>query len=341
MGANIVRTSDTTAAGIYQSLKHDTIAVLYDEAEGSEDDRAVQAVINLLITASSGSKILRGGAEHNHVEFILRSCFMLSAVNLPSLKPTARSRIAILDLQPFAQGSQAPEFNVAALAENGRKMMRRIMDNWDNLNKAITIFRNGLINGLQVDSRFGDQYGTLAGMWFILTRDGLPDAGDVKDWVSHLQSMSEREKAQNVDNWRGCLDHLIETPIGLWSNKTYRSVRALLVRYYQPGPEADRLEFAGIRDQLAEIGLGIVKPNGILSRKTNFLFIPSKHAALREVFARSAWKSGAADRGVWSAALKRAPSEVRSKQGSARIGGKVSWGTMIRVSAFIEFEGQD
>ena len=71
-GDALFHSSDTTAAGIYQRLAHDTRPVALDELEPGTDPRKIANVVQLMRDASSGAMGRRGGADGVAAEFQMR-----------------------------------------------------------------------------------------------------------------------------------------------------------------------------------------------------------------------------------------------------------------------------
>ncbi len=57
----IIQTADTTAAGLWQAMRHHTLPVAIDELEAEEDNRRQNTIVKLMRMASSGALLLRGG----------------------------------------------------------------------------------------------------------------------------------------------------------------------------------------------------------------------------------------------------------------------------------------
>ena len=71
--------TDSTAAGIWQRVKHSSLPVMLDEAEAETTHERMRRLVNLARQASSGAIVLRGGADHQATSFTVRSCFLFSA----------------------------------------------------------------------------------------------------------------------------------------------------------------------------------------------------------------------------------------------------------------------
>lgn len=93
---------ETSEAGIRQSLSHDALPVVFDEAEG-EDRKAqerIQNVLNLMRSASTedGGLLVKGSAGGAAVSYQIRSCFAFASIGVSLSQQSDRSRVTVLSL---------------------------------------------------------------------------------------------------------------------------------------------------------------------------------------------------------------------------------------------------
>ena len=131
LGDWLVQSVNTTAAGIYQKIGHDSRPVALDEMEAKANSTRSKAVLELARQATSGGVMLRGGDKHQGVEFEARSAFLFSAINAPPLEPQDLSRLALLRLMKST--GDAPVIDEQRLALSGQMILRRLIDNWARL----------------------------------------------------------------------------------------------------------------------------------------------------------------------------------------------------------------
>lgn len=160
LGAGVLRTGNASSAAIRQMLKNSTIPVLFDEIEASADNRRVNEVVELARVSSSGATMHRGGADHQAHEFTLRSPFQFSSINIPPLQPQDRSRLGILELDPFEPGAVPPVLREWNLPEIGQHLQRRMIDGWERLERTQAAFAEAL-SARGHSRRACDQFGTL------------------------------------------------------------------------------------------------------------------------------------------------------------------------------------
>ena len=106
--------SNTTEAGIRQTLRNNSFPVVFDEADTDTqpEEARLQKIIDLMRQASSegSAGIIKGTQSGEAMSFRIRSCFLLAAVN-PKLKHSADiSRITIMGLNNIPHSVQKEQF---------------------------------------------------------------------------------------------------------------------------------------------------------------------------------------------------------------------------------------
>jgi hypothetical protein len=201
--------ADTTAAGIYQRVKQDSLPVAVDELEADADNRKVMAVVKLARLAASGAEMFRGGAEHEGVTFRARNAFFFSSINPPPLGPQDRSRIAQLNMRKRSKvgGSDHKLENPQAA---GRQLLRRMIDAWPRFQEVFDYWAK-VMSEAGFDGRGCDTYGVLlACAELAIGQAGLEAAGlpvsEPEQLGRMLADATAAERAEQTDNWRGCLE---------------------------------------------------------------------------------------------------------------------------------------
>lgn len=98
---------DTSEAGIRQTLRHDALPIVFDEAEG-EDKRAqerMQSILGLMRSSSSedGGVIAKGSAGGSSVSYKIRSCFAFASISVQVAQQSDRTRVTVLGLKKAEQ----------------------------------------------------------------------------------------------------------------------------------------------------------------------------------------------------------------------------------------------
>lgn len=312
LGGLLVQSVNTTAAGIYQKVQHDSAPVAVDEFESEADTRAADAVVKLARQAASGGLLLRGGSDHNGKEFQARSAFIFSAINPPPLDSQDQSRIAMLVLRPLAEITQAGDEPVLAppIPENvpdiARQLLKRMFDAWPRFNRTLRIFKTALMK-VGHTGRAGDQFGTIAAAFHVANHDHDPDPADLGWWTQMLAKETLAETANFTPNWRACLNHMLDAQPDALRQQAGK-IRSLgtAVEIYKRTRSAEDLDLA-----CPLVGVALSWPKGEETTwETARLFIPSTHPAVMKLFEGTKWAGRAGAAGVWASALRQGPPDI-------------------------------
>jgi len=314
MGGALVWTSDASEAGIRQTLGHQSVPVIVDEAEAEDDNRKLQALIKLARQASSGGKIVRGGADHQAQDFAARSCFMLSSILMPPLMGQDRSRMAILELQPLGAGAE-PAMSVEWMKTVGHVMRRRLLDGWHRWPETLAMFRT-MLKVAGHGARGADQFGTLLACADLLLHDALPSVADVNEFAPYLGADSLAETREDTPDSERCLGHLLTSTVMLAGGATPQSVAYWVQRARgELASEADE-------DRPAERALGVIGLRVHQPRSGGlYLAVATSHQGLARLFNGTHWQARSGANGVWSQSLARLAGCVPNKP--CRVSGQV------------------
>lgn len=339
MGDGLFRTGNASSAAIRQSLQNATVPVMFDEIEASEDNRRVKEVVELARIASSGDKMHRGGQDHQAHEFTLRSVFWFSSINIPPLQPQDRSRLAIIELKPFAEGAVPPDLPSFKLPLLGRRLMRRMVDGWHRLEATKRKFHEALAAAGH-ENRACDQFGTLLACADLLlhdwdTADGLPDDEEIAHWSDLCRPERLREVSQADPDHVLCLEHLLSSQVqarggdervalASWVGDAVGYAMAPLYEQEQ-AEQAGGVKGGKAAERLQEIGLKLVNARyypeernakGDLVKSSRwgaamfepdqpgFLAVANSHQGLANLFQGQVWQ------GIWQSSLARTPGAI-------------------------------
>lgn len=355
-GAGQFRTGNASAAGIRQYLKNSTLPVLFDEIEAGANNAQSNAVIELARVAASGDTMTRGAADHTAQEFTLQSCFWFSSINHPPLEPQDRSRLALLEVLPFAAGAVPPDFAAYNLADMGRRLLRRMVDGWWRLEATKRKFHLALAAAGH-DNRACDQFGTLFACADILLHDWrapgqLPTDEEVADWAAECRPERMAEITEATADHDACVIKLTTTlqqsrggdpreAIGKW----------IIDAIGDDGLYDDGQDDKGHRERLQQLGLKLVNARyhvevvgedgkavpahwGAETFKRaapGYLAVASTHQALAKIFEGSNWQGG-----VWQQSLKRIEHALPSIR--VRFGAQPLRATLVPLSAMFDDE---
>jgi hypothetical protein len=310
LGNALIKSADTTAAGIYQLLKSDALPVAVDELEGKADPRRAKAIIELARLAASGDLMLRGGEAHKGTQFNARSCFAFSSINTPPLEPQDLSRMALLRLFKLPAGSTPPLLNDRELHKAGRQLLRIMIDRWHLFPEKWQAYRKILAQAGH-DSRGQDTFGTLLACADLVTTFEEADKfklpflefePDGTYWIKHFAAKQMAEYEDAEENWRLCLNRIISTQIESWKSGGQQTMGEVLESLF-----AGKIEFNEAKALAQKAGLTLQMPTP--QRPKHGLFIPNQHPQLQQIFMGSKWQ-GELGAGVWSGALRQAPPDT-------------------------------
>lgn len=332
-GNALIKSADTTAAGIYQLLKSDALPVAVDELEGKADTRKAKAIIELARLAASGDLMLRGGESHKGTQFNARSAFSFSSILTPPLEPQDLSRMALLRLYRLEEGSVSPDLDEGKLRRTGRMIMRRMIDGWPRFNANFRAYREALAAAGH-DSRGQDQFGTLLACADLLVDSDaealkLPMAQMAETlayWTQAFKAELMVEYEDAAESWRLCLNHILSTAIEAWKGGAQQTMGEVLERLWY-----NKMDFEEARLLAQKSGLSIIKPD--TENPHHGLFIPNQHPLLYNLFKGAKWQ-GELGAGVWSGALRQAP-PGSYRVGSARVTGVKAKGTVFNLDVVL------
>ena len=332
----LIKTADTTAAGIYQLLKSDALPVAVDELEGKADTRRAKAIIELARLASSGDLMLRGGEAHSGTQFNARSCFMFSSINTPPLEPQDLSRMALLKLYRLPKGSVAPDHDEAKLARTGRMIMRQMSDGWPRFPSVWQAYRKALAEAGH-DSRGQDTFGTLLACADILIGNdadilnvpmGSNASANLSEWSELLAADKTAELEDAIENWRLCLNLILSTPIEAWRGGGQQTMGKLLEELYH-----NKIEFNDAKAIAQNAGLTLLEVSTEYPQRS--LFIPNQHPNLHRLLKDTKF-AGEPGAGIWSGSLRQAYPPGIYRVGQARVTGVKCKGTIFSISTVLE-----
>lgn len=339
--------SDTTAAGLWQTLQHSSEPLYIDEAEAAEDNRKNSAITQLARIASSSGEVRRGGSDHRSVSFTVRSSFAFLSINMPPLLSQDRSRLAMLELydRPRDVALDVPAL-LAEARRLGPRLRRRLVDEWPRYLTTLQAYRAALAT-LGHSPRAADQFGTLLAGADLVLHDGQPDGDFVAEICAQLAPSDMAETADDVADEVSCLQHLLTYQVDPFR----RGRKASLGEWIEwaaedPPPPGEEFQPAADDDGtrpatpaaanriLATFGLKVMRDvSGEGKWGLPWLAVSNQHAQLAQVFQGTHWASRSGAIGVWAQALRRLPGAMRSPR-TVRFGAASTRCTLIPCDHF-------
>ena len=292
--------SNTTEAGIRQSLGCDALPVMFDEAE-TENQRDLQRFQQILILArqasrDSGGRIVKGTAGGNAQAFHIRSSFCFSSIGVAATQRADLSRITALELFKRHGDDAAAQWDTllahwegtAANAEWCASIRNRAIELAETISANAHTFATACTRHLGAQ-RDGDQIGALLAGAFALTSARTITPEQAADWCAKQDWSSMAATESDMDE-RQCLAQLLSGLIEHEqdSRRVRRSIGELITAALSmKGHDADR----GLaRETLERHGIGI---------RRDGVDVSNSHQELKRIFADTTFA------GKWADQLKR------------------------------------
>lgn len=280
--------SSTTEAGIRQTLKRDSLPVMFDEVEG-EDQRArdrVQNVLALVRQSSSDTQgtIAKGTPSGDANTYDIRSCFAFSSINASLMQASDQSRVTVCELT---------KHHMEPMEKLEAKLINLLTKEWIEgfyaraIRLVPVIRKNAKTFGTAVrlvlgEQRAGDQIGTLLAGAYSLESDDVISIDDANKWVksqdwaetkAEIDGMSDEENLYNFLMQQIIRDGTIERSIGELVDEVCS--------------EEVELDAAGVKSArlLAIHGFKVIPCIG----DVKMLAISNTHAAIKKMLEKTPW----------------------------------------------------
>ncbi len=304
-GDAILSVSNVTAAGIWQTVRHSSLPVAVDEIEAKDDNRRATAIIELAREAASGTVMIRGGQDHESVQFTARSCFLFSSINIPPLMQQDVNRLAILELDSLK--STTPPALVtdrAAMNNLGRALRRRLADQWHRFDTTLETWRAQLASQGH-SARGADQFGVLLTCADLLLSDAAPEFEVLSGWTDKLSPEALRAMSDDASDEQRCLDHLLTSPAEMWKG----GQRSPIGRYIRRVADVentidDALDFNDAVQVLADLGLRVEFLRG-QDIEGLYLCVANSHQGLARIYKETHWAGKSGATGGWRQTMMR------------------------------------
>lgn len=311
--------SETTEAGLRQTLGHDARPVIFDEIEG-EDMRAQMRVQNVLALArqassETGAVIIKGSPMGGARTYRIRSCFAFSSIGVGVEKYADSTRVSVLSIERRNDPKRFAKLSALALDTVTEDYARRFIARSIRLvpqirANAVTFARAGAeVIGSQ---RLGDQIGALLAGCYSLFDDGVIDAAEATKWVRE-QDWTEQRGVQDDTDETACLRSIVETTIKVQTPRsTVERTIAELIRHGSSGT-LDLLAAVDANDALGRLGIKVGAESFTIS---------NSHKGIAGILEGTPWAKG------WRRTLQRLPGAVVTA-GTVRFGATVGRGVTL------------
>lgn len=314
--------SETTEAGLRQTLGHDARPVIFDEIEG-EDMRAQQRVQNVLALArqassETGAVIIKGSPLGGAKTYRIRSSFIFSSIGVGVDKYADSTRVSVLSIERRNDPAKFKTLQALTYETITEQYTRRFMARSVSLipqirANAATFARAGAeVIGSQ---RLGDQVGALLAGCYSLFADDEISLAEATAWVK-AQDWTEQRGVQEDTDEGACLRSIVESVVKVQTPRAMveRSI-AELIKNTTTGT-MDLLATVDATDALGRLGIRV---------GTDSFTISNSHSGIGKILAGTQWAKG------WARTLRRLPGAVPS-DGTVRFGATVGRGVTIPVT---------
>lgn len=322
--------SETTEAGLRQTLGNDARPVVFDEAEGEDANaqRRIQHVLGLMRQASSesGAAILKGTTTGVSLSYRIRSCFAFASIGVGVQMHADQTRVTILSLCKADLTPKASQDRFSAIQKKWIEILtpayvERLQARAISL---IPIIRQNAetfaVAGAHVigTRRVGDQIGALlAGSYGLhsskaISLEGATEWLEKQDWSEEAGAMEQKDETK-------CLAHIMEYPVRMEHGE--RTIGELVKLVYDlPMEGEERIKYSEAKTTLRRHGVMV---------EQEALLVSNSHSQIAKMLAQTAWSKN------WSRILKRLPGAATSNP--IRFGAGVqSRATMIPISLVSE-----
>jgi len=316
--------SNSTEAGIRQTLQSDALPVLFDEAE-SEDKQGqdrMQQVLDLARQASSEkvAPIAKGSAGGIANHYKVRSCFAFTSIGVAAFKGADLNRLTRMEflIRSGPEGLAAFDALVRLWGESFsqpsfcERMRARAMTQAVHIRDNASVFARAIVErgGMQ---RLGDQLGCLFAGAYSLQADGPVSLDEARKWVNARDWKSFGVEGSEKDEMQA-LNELLDAMIDF--NRADRSVGEVIKA---ASDLTNKSSAAGANESLMRHGVKVDLEN-------RAILVSNSHSGLRAIFADTAWAR------KWKDQFVRLPGASEKK--SVRFSGAVHRAVEIPFAVF-------
>ncbi|OBQ59589.1 hypothetical protein EFV37_22075 [Mesorhizobium loti] len=329
----VTQSVNTTAAGIYQRAKTDSLPFMIDELESKPGSTRAESVIELARVAYTGGDISRGGQDHEATTFTARNSFFFSAIIPPPMGAQDKTRMAMLNLSQLDRPGKSGRDLVLKPETDGRMILRQIMDGWKEFNDVLMPDMATILGEQGMSARAIDTFGTLLAAARLLVGDkvleeiGLPvaDASHLGELIAEATSA---DRTENLDHWHKCIDTLFQSQIDAWRDGVKPTIGGVC-ELLRIGPQAGGWDAKGARERLELVSLGCFDRGKVDANAGAVLAVPASGPALHRIFGDTDFHKGG-----WYTALKQAPKGIVLPARKVKINGSTTHCLLIDLEAF-------
>lgn len=336
----------TSPAGVYDTIKQDSLPVVFDEPESHSDDggrkaRNMAGVLDILRSAATSGDVgmTKGSADGVKKVYKFRFCAVLFSIANTLCREADTSRFLVLRLSPLmdnaARAAMYESQEAARAMTQGQDFTARLFTRLLRavpalLNNARAIREHLMTAGY--DPRRAELLGLLLAGAHALTKSGAVDEADLEHAAAVAQAVEEGQERES-DTQR-CLDSLLGYSMP-WHGS--RISVAQLCKIARDGENLDSRREAG--DTLESLGL---RWRDDLNDGKGALQVNTAARGLRELYKGTDWESGKVA-AVLAEGCKRDKNKKPNALGiwlqSCKVSGRPMWLPMIPADLVMPADG--
>ncbi len=302
----LVQSTDATKSGITSRLGQSSLPVALDELEpGDSGSGKEQQIIDLARIASSGGQWFRGSSDQKGATGNVYSTFLFSSILIPGgLKASDLSRLIVLSLRPFPDGTPTPKpLRPLHWRKRGAALKRILMDRWPTWAERLELWRDAFAEQ-GIGGRNGDNWATIMAMADMARTPTLPDKAKLAEWTAKVARHVKPEIAEIGDDASAMVVHLLSQKFEPFKGReAFTVAQWLMVAGQRPGAppilgneaqnETSEIVLAAYakdaNKRLAQIGLRVTGAGA-----EAMLFIANSPVqGLKDLFRDTPWANGA------------------------------------------------
>ena len=228
---------ETSEAGLRQTLGHDALPVVFDEAD-VDDKRSADRVQNILTlmrsaSADNGGLLLKGSATGQAKSYSIRSCFAFASIGVQVANQADRSRVTILSMRSLldeklksARWTDLQKlYNEVVTDDYVQRLQARTVKMLPIIIKNTVTFSNAAASVLG-EQRTGDQLGAILAGAYSLHSDGEITFDQAVAWVKE-KDWSEERGLQGTKDELALLSHIMDTLVQVEGAENKRFERSI------------------------------------------------------------------------------------------------------------------
>ena len=256
-------TNNATEAGVSSAVNGRVVPIFIDESSDRKNTDAAEALMDMMLASSTGdgTKAIRGKADGGFRMIEMAGCTVYGSVNPPAMLPQHLRRVTLIEVLRAPGGEDVTAQQLALIEwarERGPSLWGRALSSAERWAACLLAFRTALAEKGCSPGEM-DQIGGLLAGWWIMTRQGLPDATGAKSGVVlAAEYIRLPEDVVEDSGPRRAVQHLLSRLVQYDGTTRHEQVGKLLERAFEPSTEAT--DDTNDSRVLARNGMRIVRP---------------------------------------------------------------------------------